>query len=321
MYYFAYHGEPISDSHWAPLQRFFAKNKIDHDVLNMTGRAFPDEGAVISCTVRTEEVLREAGAKAKNIQLQHNLSGLRGNPLNTSKADLIILAGRRVSDLYDLEVDGERVVIGGYPKWDIISNERGCCDQRRDHLSRELMIDPGIPWVCFYPSAPNLDVREGNHHYALWLSQRVEEQLGPHEFFFINHGNNKHHADAAQKVHDFRALTRGYPHLHLIDGGGALGYVSSCNLFISDIASATFSAIALAKPVVFLPIKLAGRLAARVAEFQQGPTIDQIDDLGSFIEGYQTPPALLELLASAIENDDDNNCQRVTEIITRWSES
>ena len=321
MYHFARWRNPIIDSHWAPLERFFQLSNIEHDVIDLPDRASDAvNGVIISCSTGSEEALRDCGSHARHVQLQHNLSGLRGNPLDASKADLIVLAGRRVSELYNLPVDDERVFIGGYPKWDLIVRERGRGALRREALAAERHLDPSLPWICFYPTAPNFDLPRGNHRHGFSLSRRIEAELGSHEFFFINHGNNRLHANSRAAVEEFRLLSKGFPNLHLIDGGGALHFVSASDLFISDIASATFSAIAFDKPVVFLPVKT-GKSKDLVHDFQCSQTIDQIDDLGSFLEDYQTPPALRELLASAIEYDDDKNCQRVTEIITGWAES
>ena len=322
MIHFVRSGGLIPASHLDYLIRHFEVRGIEHvvhDTLVAPDEVHPGH-AYVSCDMNLDRVLYPHLAQVFSIQLPHNLTVVKGSDFKTSHAQLNVLAGRAQMSAY--RADGDpRFVIGGYSKWDLIYPERFRQQQRRAELSERLGLRAELPWVVFYPTGPNRFLRS-TLHLAPRIYARLCKRLGPHEFILCDHDLNQYHDLCQLVIEQVRALSLKHGSVHIVDGAETLPFISACDLFITDVASSVTTAMSMSKPILFVRQHCTPSIADKVRWLQAGTFFDQVEDVGSFIRCYETPPQMQELFSSIIEYDDDENRERITslilEAVERW---
>ncbi len=309
-------GGAIPADHLRYLIAYFKAQGLSHDVLDEqidATKIIPGD-AYISCDLGMDTRLRKVREQVFQVQLPHNLTGIKGTDFSVSKANLNILPGARFFKLYDVPQDDPRFVLGGYSKWDVIYGERYAVTQRRQTIATEQGLDPEKPWVIFYPTGPNKILR-GNYHKTMGLHAQLSKSLGPHEFILCVHAQAYGHKESRVAVKQMSKQTRRDPSFHLVEGGQTLPFITSCDLFITDIASTLITALSMNKPVVFVAMEQHSTLQRRIHDFQQGLFFNQVSDFGEYIQTYRTSTALARLFDQCIAYDDDQNCRRIAKLI------
>lgn len=315
---------PIPGGHLDYLIRYWDQQNLDYELHEE--RLAPDQIIAGHCYVTCSSQMVKGDSPRLSdlfqVQLPHNLTGLKGINFDTSGADLNILAGPRVPLLQGLDLDSPRFVIGGYAKWDTIYQERFLKQQRREELGRDHGYDLGAKWVCFYPTGPNKMV-SGNLHKTLRLYQRLADDMGNVEFFLLNHARNPRTEHTRLVLEEIEEA--GLPRVHIIDGADTLHYITACDLFITDIASAVVTAMSMDKPIIFMQVKFNGKVVPRTTAFQQAPLLREVRDFGDYVRDWVSPPGLRRLFDECVAFDDADNCSRITTIIrssfARWAQS
>lgn len=320
----------IMNDHMKDLQRYFDSQGIAYETQNQI--LYGDELVEGDCYISCAYVAIDAGPIERDrifeVQLPHNLTGIKGNNIAKSKADLNILGGRRIADCQRLNLSDPRFLIGGYAKWDRIYPERFRIEERRTELIRDRGLDPGLPWVCFYPTGPN-ETFWGGMDQAFSTLLEVERKLGPMEFLICDHANNRKYRHSRQVIERIVELAgnregsvdsshvggTGKSRMHLVDGADALRHIVACNLFITDIASTLVTAMSMKKPVAMLRFKEMELPFVKEAGFDRCRLLEDIDDLGEYITNYQMDEGVSAFFRECVEYDDDRNCERITEII------
>ncbi len=273
---------------------------------------------VVSCDPRVLEELGEKRAQVFKVLLPHNLTGLKGTPYSFVDADLCVISGKLILNNNGVDRNNPRFVIGGYAKWDTIFHERFNVARRRQEIVNDTGLDPAVPWIVFYPTAPNQLFR-GNQRRAIPIYEKIRDDIGPCEFIFCLHFNICDHREAQKAVNRFRTYARFHRGVRCFDGSRALELITACDLFISDIASTMITAISMDKPVLFIKARYnfeAPRWRLKnVAAFQCGTFFGNVDNIGVFLDGYETTDDLLRLLHCCVAYDDDHSCERIMEII------
>jgi hypothetical protein len=240
---------------------------------------------------------------------------LKGSPFGRSRADLNIVPGVQTLEAAGVGVDDERFVIGGYPKWDRIYPERFRIEERRRAIASSHGVDPGTRWVCYYPTGPNAGFR-GNAGKTARILNRLQADLpGEFHLFFIDHAHNAGEVETRHAVEDLGVRAEIDSRLTVVEGAHALPYITACDLFITDIASAVLTALSMDKPTLFVDIQLRAGDRSAVERFQCGPYLHEIPSLADYIESYSPPASLRSLFLRCIEHDDDENCRRITELV------
>jgi len=316
-------GGPIPVNHLSYLIKFFHKRGLEfvlHDS-PVSPDMVQENQAYVSCDMNIDDRLAPVRDSIYQVQLAHNLSGLKGSSFWNSSSDLNVLPGRRITDSYGLDLSDSRVVISGYPKWDVIYHERFLQNERRQEIASDQGLDPDFLWICFYPTGPN-EIFKGNLEMTFRVYERLRRDIGEHEFIVCDHARNRDIPETQQALKNLKSLAQGNARLHIVDGRNALPYISACDLFISDISSSIISAISMHKPIMFIGIEHGHPSPGLVKTFQCGPFFGDIADVRKFIQSYEPPSALLGLFDSCVRYDDDRNCERITNLIleryNRW---
>ncbi|KAF5417670.1 MAG: hypothetical protein C5S48_00050 [Candidatus Methanogaster sp.] len=274
--------------------------------------------AVVSCYSKVIEELEEKRSQVFKVLLPHNLTGLKGTPYSIVDADLCVISGKLILKNNGIDRNNRRFVIGGYAKWDTIFHERFNIGRRRQEIANDAGLDLTVPWIVFYPTAPNQLFR-GNQRRAIPIYEKIRDDIGPCEFIFCLHYNICQSREAQQAVRKFQSYARVRRGVRCFDGSRALELITACDLFISDIASTMITAISMDKPVLFIKARYnfeAPRWRLEnVADFQCGTFFGNVDNIGAFLDGYETPDALKNLLRCCIAYDDTQSCERIIEII------
>ncbi|MBN1774239.1 MAG: hypothetical protein JXB32_23470 [Deltaproteobacteria bacterium] len=325
MIHFVLSGGPIPADHLRHLVNHFHRRGVAHRVHARLGAGDVVPGdACVACDVRLGEALGGLRERVFQVQLAHNLTGLKGSPFRQSSADLNVLPGRQIVERYDLDPTDPRFVVAGYPKWDAIHAERSRAAERRATLAAERAMDPERPWVVFYPTGPSASF-SGNLGRASDLYERLQRGLGPLEFVCCNHAGNEEDARLRDELDRLRELAARDSRFQVVSGRDALPFVTACDLFLTDIASPLLTALSLDKPVLFLPIETTEPFREPTRRFQCGAFVDDVTDLRSFLENYRTPHPLRNLLRRCVAFDDDRNCERVGSLILgrydRWRDT
>ncbi len=315
MIHFVPTGVSIGADHLKYLIDYFDQNCLEHKVHDgMVGPEDIEEGhAYVSCDMNMDYNLAPVKHRIFQVQLPHNLTGLKGSDLSKSQANLNLLGGRQAAEAMKINLYDSRYAIRGYAKWDVIYPERFLQDKRREEIAAETGMNPEIPWVCFYPTGPNQYCR-GNHYRTPLIYRHLKKDLGELEFVFCNHARNKADREAKREVQYLKCIARKDPKIHIIDGGETLRHIAACNLFITDIASTVVTAMSMVKPVVFIAIEHEIR-SNRVERFQCGVFFEQVNDFEEFIRIYKPTRAVKNLFSRCVEYDDDRNCKRISETI------
>jgi len=325
----------ISKDHLRYLREYFDEEGIeyvDHD-----GMVYGDElvagDAYLACSILAIDANPVQLESIFEVQLAHNLTGIKGNPFHQRAGNLNILGGRQVAVRQELDLADPRFVVGGYPKWDFIYPERHRVEERRQELVAEKGLDPSLPWVCFYPTGPNLMVMGGITRVFDILSS-VERKLGANEFLICNHAQNRKRGETKKTLEKIEELLgdlkcfdssdvggNGKSRVHLVDGGDALRHITACDLFITDVASTLITAVSMGKPVAHIAVKKKRERSVNFKVMQKGTFLKDIDDLRCFLENYQTPKELKNLFQLCVAYDDDKNRERITQmVLNRYEE-
>jgi len=317
MIHFVMEPSPIISSHLQPLVRHLAGRGIPHDTVQMDdllrqGEVFAGD-TYVSCNLFFDDWLDDRRSRIFQVQLQHNLTGIKGSPLGQSRADLTVLAGEQVRDVQCIDPADDRWVIAGYPKWDIIRAARGSRDACRAAIADELGLDPAFPWVVFYPTGKNRDYAPVASR-AMDLRARALEGMGPCEFVFVNHAENE-----ARYVDWLGKMGRDEGGIHTVDGKDSLKHLRACDLFVTDIASTVVTAISFGVPVLFTRVRPPFGWKRLIETIQVGPFIEDVRDVGDYVRGHSTPPGQRDLFERCIAFDDDRNCERITDLILERS--
>jgi len=319
----------ILSDHLRYIVEYCQANDIPHTALeNLQPESIAPGDAVVSCYDKMLEELDENRDKVFKVLLPHNLTGLKGTPYSIVDTDLSVISGKLILNNNGVDRENPRFVIGGYAKWDTIFRERFSIAQRRREIATGAGLDPEIPWIVFYPTAPN-ELFRGNQHRAIPICERIRNDIGPCEFILCLHFNICQDREAQQAVRRFRKYARRHRGVRCFDGSNALGLITSCDLFISDIASTMITAISMDKPVLFIKARYKFEASRsrreNVAAFQCGTFFGNVNDFRSFLKGYETPDILRNLLHSCVAFDDDQNCARIMKIILKryqeWQDS
>jgi hypothetical protein len=316
MYHFVRSGGPIPAAHLGVLQEHFERCGLPittHDELPDAGRVVPGD-AYLSCDMSLGDRLATARESIFQVQLAHNLTGLKGSPFDASRADLNVLPGRQVLERYRLDPADPRHVIAGYPKWDSIYRERFVQAERRRELSAAFGPDPALPWVLFYPTGPNA-AYTSTAGRAVEIYARLRRDLGPIEYVLCNHSHNDADPAAHAAVDEVRALSRRDRRVRVAEGPRTLPWLAACNLFVTDVASSLLTAVSMDKPVLFVPIATIERCRQATLDFQCGDSLDELADVRAWLAAYRTPARLRALFERAVAFDDDQNCERVTRLV------
>ncbi len=270
--------------------------------------------AYITCDMEVDAGLEPVREKVFQVQLAHNLTGIKGSHFGRSGANLNVLPGRQILELHEVDLGDPRYVIAGYPKWDRIVAERRLQAERRQSAAEDRGLDPALPWVVFYPTGPS-GAFTSNAGRAIEIYLRARRDLGPCEYLFCNHAHNDTDSDTRQALAALRALARADHHVHLIGGHATLPLLAACDLFITDVASTLLTVVSMDKPVLFIPITTIDRCREAARALQCGAWLDEVPDLRAFLADYHTPAALRELLLHCVAFDDDQNCERIMQLI------
>jgi len=330
MFHFLNAGGNIGKDHLRYLREFFDKQSIRYDTHE--GILYGDElipgDCYLSCSVAAIDANPIELDRVFQVQLAHNLTGIKGSPLKQSDANLNIMGGRKVAEYQNIDLSDPRFVVGGYAKWDRIYPERFKVQERRSELSSERGLDESLPWVCFYPTGPN-DFFRGGMENVISTFLEVEKKLGTMEFLICDHDQNKktsHTRKVRAKLIELLGSEEGVmdsskiggtgkSRAHLIDGGIALKYITACDLFITDIASTMITALSMKKPLARLTTRSEEHKFLSRSGLDKGMTLDDIDDLGVYIDSFEMTDELNQLFKSCVEFDDDKNCERITALI------
>jgi hypothetical protein len=323
MIHFVRSGGPVPSAHLTDLIAHFDARGLEYDTLagmyTFEARA---GDAYVTCDMSLDKTLSPVRDSVFEVQLSHNLTGLKGSPFGQSRADLNILPGRQSVEAQGVVSDDHRFVIGGYAKWDRIYPERFRTQHRRRDISRALDIEPEKLWVCFFPTGPNRYFR-GNAARAWPIHHRLHSELpGGHHLFFLDHAHNDQEHDTRDAVAGLRDLAATDPALTVVDGAQALEFITACDLFITDIASALLTALSMDKPVLFIDIDVKRGRRQAVEHFQCGPRLEEVGRVGDYVAGYTPSEKLRSLFHRCVEFDDDQNCRRIADLIlngyARW---
>ena len=185
---FVLSGGPIPAAHLLPLVRHFTARGWEHAIHSEPpGELEPVDGdAYVACDMALDRALEGRRRRVFQIQLQHNLTGLKGSDFGRSGADLHLLAGRRILESCGVPADDPRYRIRGYARWDEIRRERPLQAQRRREVSGSAGAEPLLPWVCFSPTGPNAACRS-NLGRAPRILERLRRGLGDVELFVCDH--------------------------------------------------------------------------------------------------------------------------------------
>ena len=95
---FVLSGGRIPAAHLLPLVRHFAARGWEHAIhAGPLDELEPADGdAFVACDTGLDRALRGRPERVFRIQLQHNLTGLKGSDFGRSRAELHLLAGRRI---------------------------------------------------------------------------------------------------------------------------------------------------------------------------------------------------------------------------------
>ena len=329
MFHFLSAGGKISSDHLRYLREYFEEKGIEY--VCHEGVVYGDElvagDAYLACSILAIDANPVQLESIFEVQLAHNLTGIKGNPFHQRAGDLNIFGGRQVAVHQRLDMSDSRFVLGGYPKWDFIYPERHRVEERRQELASEKGLDPSVPWVCFYPTGPNLMVRGGLARVFEILSS-VERKLGANEFLICNHAQNRKMGETKKTLEKIEELLgdsksfdssvvggEGESRVHLVDGSDALRHITACDLFITDVASTLITAVSMGKPVAQIPVKKKHERSVDFSVMLKGAFLKDIDDLKVFVEGYETPKKLRDLFQNCVEFDDDKNCERITQLV------
>ncbi len=330
MFHFVEIGGGIAKDHLRDLKRYFEVQGIRYET--HAGVIYGDELCKGDCYISCAYVAIDAGPIERErifeVQLPHNLTGIKGNNIGRSRANLNILGGRRIAICQSLDLSNPRFVVGGYAKWDRIYPERFRVKERRAELVEERGLDPELPWVCFYPTGPNEYIWGGMDKVFTTLLE-VEQKAGPVEFLVCNHANNNKYRHSRQTVERFIELAgseeasadsslvggTGKSRMHLVDGADGLRHITACDLFLTDVASTLITALSMKKPIAMLKVKEKELEYVKLAGLDRCKRLDDIDDLEAYIAGYEMDEVAKNLFKECVEYDDDRNCERITEII------
>jgi hypothetical protein len=317
MIHFVPHGGgSIPADHLRNLIEYFTLNGLEHDVLDT--RADPEKivpgDAYVSCDLGTTVCLEPVRDQIFQVQLPHNLTGLKGTDFAASTANLNILPGLRFYRQYGIARDDPGYVLGGYAKWDRIYAERFLVPRRRREIVSEYGLRADLPWVVFYPTGPNKGVR-GSCHKTEHIRSRLSRDIGRHEFVLCVHAQAYKDDRSKPIIRRLSQVAAEDSSIHVIDGSEALPFITACNLFMTDIASTLITALSMKKPVCFVAVDHEPSMRRRIREFQRGTFFNRIRNFSEYIESYRTPEALLRLFGECVAFDDDRNCERIADVI------
>jgi hypothetical protein len=328
MLHFYYSESQILSDHLSYLVEYCKLNAIPHTASEKLQKEIIAPGdIVVSCSMMMLEELEEKRTEVFKVLLPHNLTGLKGTPYSVVDADLCVISGKMILSNNGVDRDNPRFVIGGYAKWDTIFHERFKITQRRTEIAESDGLDPAVPWIVFYPTGPNQLFR-GNQHRAIQICEKIRDDLGACEFILCVHFNICQDRETKKALERFRAFARKHPAVNCFDGSKALGLITACDLFITDVASTIITAISMDKPVLFIKARYKFEpplwRRRKIAAFQCGTFFGNVRNFGSFIDGFETSASLKNLQRCCVAIDDDRNCNRIMEIIFKrfqqWQE-
>ncbi len=316
MIHFVLPGGVIPASHLRPLIRHFDEQGIEYDCTDHIPRL--EQVRVghlyITCDMTVDKVLWPARSDLIQVQLAHNLTGLKGSSFANSLANLNILPGRQVAEVQCADMDDPRFVIGGYGKWDLIYPERYRIRERREEITKQGNLNPLVPWILFYPTGGN-QMCKGSSADAPAIYDRIEQELDGFEFLFCCHDHNRHDPETQMIFGQLNRTAEAKENVHIVDGSDSLRYIAACDLFVTDIASSLITAISMNKPIAFTELEHTSGRPDLIRQFQCGAFWQDIADYRAYIADHRPAPELGRLLEKCVAFNDDHNCFRITDTI------